>query len=83
VEKEFLALAEREGLSDGTTAVVALVQEDKLTVAHVGDSRGVLCRNGSALAVTQDHKPEVAIERYIYIYIYQHRYVYMYIHQYT
>jgi len=63
VEKEFLGLAERDGLSDGTTAVVALVQADRLTVAHVGDSRGVLCRNGNALALTQDHKPEIAAER--------------------
>lgn len=63
VEKEFLAMAEREGLSDGTTAVVALVREDYLAIAHVGDSRGVLCRAGSALALTEDHKPEIAAER--------------------
>ena len=56
--------AGREGLRDGTTAIVALVQADTLTVAHVGDSRGVLCRkNGSALALTQDHKPELEAEK--------------------
>lgn len=60
VERDFLALAERDGLSDGTTAVVALVEPTVLTVAHVGDSRGVLCRGGAAVPITDDHKPEVA-----------------------
>eukprot|EP00312_Isochrysidales_sp_CCMP1244_P024435 CAMPEP_0202778220 /NCGR_PEP_ID=MMETSP1388-20130828/54215_1 /ASSEMBLY_ACC=CAM_ASM_000864 /TAXON_ID=37098 /ORGANISM="Isochrysis sp, Strain CCMP1244" /LENGTH=372 /DNA_ID=CAMNT_0049447481 /DNA_START=32 /DNA_END=1150 /DNA_ORIENTATION=- len=63
VERDFLALAERDGLSDGTTAVVALVEPTVLTVAHVGDSRGVLCRGGAAVPITDDHKPEVAAER--------------------
>ena len=57
VETEFLNTAGREGLRDGTTAVVALVQEDTLTLAHVGDSRGVLCRGGKAVELTHDHKP--------------------------
>ena len=35
-ETEFIQIAGREGLRDGTTAVVALVQDDTLTVAHVG-----------------------------------------------
>jgi len=63
-ETEFIQIAGREGLRDGTTAVVALVQDDTLTVAHVGDSRGVLCRaNGSAYALTEDHKPELEPEK--------------------
>ncbi len=64
-ERDFLALAEREGLSDGTTALVALVSlaESRLTVGHVGDSRGVISRGGTAVAITQDHKPELASER--------------------
>merc|ERR1712060_836201 len=41
----------------------ALIQDAKLTVAHVGDSRGVLCRDGVAIAVTEDHKPEIEKER--------------------
>merc|ERR1712060_60873 len=41
----------------------ALIQDAKLTVAHVGDSRGVLCRGGLAVAVTEDHKPEIEKER--------------------
>ena len=53
VETDFLHIANREGLRDGTTAVVALVEESTLTIAHVGDSRGVLCRGGNAVAMTQ------------------------------
>jgi len=43
--------------------VVALVQEETLTVAHVGDSRGVLCRAGTAVELTKDHKPELEQEK--------------------
>lgn len=63
VETEFLNIAGREGLRDGTTAVVALVQEETLTIAHVGDSRGVLCRAGTAVELTKDHKPELEQEK--------------------
>jgi len=63
-ETEFIQIAGREGLRDGTTAIVALVQDDVLTVAHVGDSRGVLCRKGgTTIAITQDHKPELEPEK--------------------
>ena len=53
METDFLHIANREGLRDGTTAVVALVEESTLTIAHVGDSRGVLCRGGNTVAMTQ------------------------------
>ena len=63
-EAEFIRIAGREGLRDGTTALVALVEPDTLTVAHVGDSRGVLCRKGGqTVAITQDHKPELEPEK--------------------
>lgn len=63
-EGEFIQIAGREGLRDGTTAVVALVEEQVLTIAHVGDSRGVLCRaSGTTIAITQDHKPELEQEK--------------------
>jgi len=63
-ETEFIQIAGREGLRDGTTAVVALVQDDCLHVAHVGDSRCVLGRaGGRTQGVTQDHKPELALEK--------------------
>ena len=32
----------------------------RLVVAHVGDSQAVLCRDGNAVAMTHQHKPEKA-----------------------
>ena len=46
------------GYDSGTTAIVALLRGNQLTVANVGDSRCVLCRNGIALEMSMDHKPE-------------------------
>ncbi|XP_007009278.2 PREDICTED: protein phosphatase 2C 37 [Theobroma cacao] len=42
----------------GSTAVVAIVTPDKIIVANCGDSRAVLCRNGSAIPLSCDHKPD-------------------------
>lgn len=42
----------------GSTAVVALVGSRHLLVANCGDSRAVLCRDGTAHPLTVDHKPE-------------------------
>ncbi len=39
----------------GTTVVAGLLFDDKLTVAHVGDSRLYRCRDGTLEQVTQDH----------------------------
>lgn len=39
----------------GTTAVVALVREGALIVAHVGDSRAYFSRGGEAESITRDH----------------------------
>ncbi|KAI0989084.1 hypothetical protein GJ496_000570 [Pomphorhynchus laevis] len=52
------------GVNSGCTAIVAVLLENKkLIVANAGDSRGVLCRNGQAVALSQDHNPEVLGER--------------------
>ena len=37
--------------------VVALVRGTKLLVANAGDSRCVMSRGGTAVAMTHDHKP--------------------------
>ena len=42
----------------GCTAVSALIVDKILYVANAGDSRAVLCRNGQAIAMSNDHKPE-------------------------
>jgi serine/threonine protein phosphatase PrpC len=41
----------------GSTALVAMVRARHLFVANLGDTRGVLSRNGRALRVSVDHKP--------------------------
>lgn len=40
----------------GSTAVVAVVAPDKIIVSNCGDSRAVLCRNGTAIPLSVDHK---------------------------
>ena len=47
----------------GSTAVVAVIQGSTLTVAHCGDSRAVLVRQGGSERLTQDHKPVRADEK--------------------
>ncbi|KAD6119791.1 hypothetical protein R6Q59_025797 [Mikania micrantha] len=42
----------------GSTAVVAIMTPDKIIVANCGDSRAVLCRNGKAIPLSNDHKPD-------------------------
>lgn len=42
----------------GSAAVVAIVTPDKIIVANCGDSRAVLCRNGKAVPLSDDHKPD-------------------------
>ncbi|KAK9828992.1 hypothetical protein WJX72_003282 [[Myrmecia] bisecta] len=50
-------------LQAGCTAVVAVIKGNKLYVANAGDSRAVLCRNGRAIALSEDHKPAQEGER--------------------
>ncbi|XP_078174755.1 protein phosphatase 2C 37-like [Carex rostrata] len=42
----------------GSTATVAIVGPRHVVVANCGDSRAVLCRNGSAVPLSSDHKPD-------------------------
>jgi len=65
-DKEILGLSERKKFDQsGSTALVALLHGNpklgtalRLVLAHVGDSRAVLCRAGQAVAVSDDHKPD-------------------------
>jgi PPM family protein phosphatase len=45
--------AQRAGM--GTTVTAAYVGEDDVTVAHVGDSRAYLLRDGDLIRLTRDH----------------------------
>lgn len=42
----------------GATAVVAVIGKQQIWVAHCGDSRAVMQRNGDSMALTMDHKPD-------------------------
>jgi len=47
----------------GTTATVALVSEKEIIIGNVGDTRGILCQNGLAAQISQDHRPSNPSER--------------------
>jgi serine/threonine protein phosphatase PrpC len=50
-----LSRAEHEHAGMGTTLTAAYVDDATLTVAHVGDSRGYIFRDGALTRLTQDH----------------------------
>lgn len=55
-EEDFLALAVKDQWSDGTTAVIAIVDnKNKLLVANIGDSEAVLCKKGEPVLLTHPH----------------------------
>lgn len=45
------------GYHAGSTATVAVIKNGKIFVANTGDSRTVLCSNGEAIPLSNDHKP--------------------------
>jgi serine/threonine protein phosphatase PrpC len=47
----------------GSTAVVVWITANEIIAANVGDSRAVLSRNGHAIPLTRDHKPNDERER--------------------
>lgn len=47
----------------GCTACVALITSNEIYVANVGDSRCVLSSNGTAVDLSNDHKPELEKEK--------------------
>eukprot|EP00747_Dinoflagellata_sp_TGD_P225009 gnl/TRDRNA2_/TRDRNA2_98215_c0_seq2.p1 gnl/TRDRNA2_/TRDRNA2_98215_c0~~gnl/TRDRNA2_/TRDRNA2_98215_c0_seq2.p1 ORF type:complete len:320 (-),score=52.00 gnl/TRDRNA2_/TRDRNA2_98215_c0_seq2:77-958(-) len=51
--------------SVGSTCCIAAVDPGsaKVIVANTGDSRAVLCRNGKAVSLSEDHKPECPEEK--------------------
>eukprot|EP00359_Climacostomum_virens_P002702 CAMPEP_0204905606 /NCGR_PEP_ID=MMETSP1397-20131031/5513_1 /ASSEMBLY_ACC=CAM_ASM_000891 /TAXON_ID=49980 /ORGANISM="Climacostomum Climacostomum virens, Strain Stock W-24" /LENGTH=261 /DNA_ID=CAMNT_0052074503 /DNA_START=98 /DNA_END=883 /DNA_ORIENTATION=+ len=47
----------------GCTAIVVLIKDGNLVVANAGDSRAVLGRNGGAVELSEDHKPDLPTEK--------------------
>lgn len=47
----------------GCTAIVAVIEGNRLYVANAGDSRAVLCRRNIAVPLSTDHKPASELER--------------------
>lgn len=56
----------------GSTAICALLECDgppkvgrpvRVVVANIGDSRAMLCRGGACVELSEDHKPDDAIEK--------------------
>jgi serine/threonine protein phosphatase PrpC len=43
--------------NQGSTAITAVVTKKNIMVVNTGDSRAVLCTNGNAIALSDDHKP--------------------------
>lgn len=61
LDKQWLASSPAD--DDGTTVIAALVDNGRLLIANVGDSRAVLCtRRGLAVPLSIDHKLTVASE---------------------
>jgi PPM family protein phosphatase len=50
-----IASTQRERAGMGTTLTAAYLDESQLVIAHVGDSRAYLFRDGSLTRLTQDH----------------------------
>ncbi|BAS79677.1 Os02g0607500 [Oryza sativa Japonica Group] len=48
---------------EGSTACVVIIRGNQITVGNVGDSRCVLSKNGQAIDLSTDHKPNVPLER--------------------
>ena len=53
---------EKVGCKAGTTAIVILMTKEKYFTANIGDSRAVLSRNGKAIPLSTDHKPDLPSE---------------------
>ncbi|XP_023948382.1 uncharacterized protein LOC112053240 [Bicyclus anynana] len=60
--EEDISMTEEPGNDSGCTAVVAMLKGTELFVANAGDSRCIICREGKAIDMSVDHKPEDTAE---------------------
>lgn len=56
-EQEFLDIARKDNMGDGTTALIAFIKRARLYIGNIGDSEAVLSRNGTAVPLTTVHNP--------------------------
>lgn len=49
--------------TSGCAAIVTLIVGKMLYCASAGDSRAMICRNGEAVVLTEDHKPTLSVEK--------------------
>lgn len=57
VNDNFLKIAERMHLNDGSTGVCCILRGRKLIVSNIGDSRIILLTGGKVQQLSTDHKP--------------------------
>ncbi len=62
-DQDYLRAESNQQRDAGSTASTAVLVGDRLLVANVGDSRAVICRGGTAFALSNDHKPNRTDER--------------------
>nr|GMC58233.1 probable protein phosphatase 2C 76 isoform X1 [Ipomoea batatas] len=62
-DKEFLESEKDTFRDDGSTASTAVLVGNHLYVANVGDSRTIISKNGKAIPLSEDHKPNRSDER--------------------
>ncbi|KAK3244079.1 hypothetical protein CYMTET_46294, partial [Cymbomonas tetramitiformis] len=62
-DDEIIQFTEQRRLTDGCTAIAAVITGGSIYVANLGDCRAVLCRSGQAKRLSDDHKPNRADER--------------------
>ena len=55
--EQFLKQAERMRLHDGSCGLACVLREGKLVIGNVGDCRAVMINRGTAIQLTNDHKP--------------------------
>ena len=59
--------------TSGTTATIAIIRDNKLFIAHVGDSAAVIATKEeekfNSVDLTIDHKPENINEKARYVYV--------------
>lgn len=62
-DADFLESERDSYRDDGSTASTAVLVDNHLYVANVGDSRTVISKGGEAIALSEDHKPNRSDER--------------------